>query len=196
MYGKAFIGITDHKPFVTMRRKPLHAAPPRLQRILVQVQGYNFEVMYRPGPQMILADTHSRLPNPENSCEIELDERIDGVNLETEVPEMHTIALINFSTDKQHTLHAATTKDFKLSALKEVIHQGWPEKISDLPKHLRSFWSFRDELAIEAEVIFKGRQVLIPDSMTENILEQLHSSHQGIEKTRRLARKCLLDENE
>uniref|UniRef100_A0A8C7WXQ6 Gypsy retrotransposon integrase-like protein 1 n=1 Tax=Oryzias sinensis TaxID=183150 RepID=A0A8C7WXQ6_9TELE len=191
LYGKGFIVITDHKPLVTICRKPLHAAPPRLQRMLVQVQGYNFEVMYRPGPQMVLADTLSRLPNPENSSEIELDERIDGLIFEPEDPEMYTIALINFSPDKQNTLRAETSKDLKLSALKEVILQGWPEKIQDLPKHLRAFWAFRDELGIETGVIFKGRQVLIPDSMTESILKQLHSSHQGIEKTRRLARESV-----
>lgn len=68
--------------------------------MLVQVQGYNFEVMYMPGPQMVLADTLSRLSSPENSSEIELDERIDGIPLETEDPEMLTAALINFSPGK------------------------------------------------------------------------------------------------
>ena len=49
--------------------------------------------------------------------------------------------------------------------------------------------SSRDESAIEAAVIFKDRQILIPDSMTDSILEQLHASHRGIEKTHRLTRQ-------
>ncbi|KAJ8049524.1 hypothetical protein HOLleu_02307 [Holothuria leucospilota] len=40
-------------------------------------------------------------------------------------------------------------------------------------------------------VIFKGRQVLIPKPLQADILNQLHNSHQGIEKTRRLARESL-----
>ena len=72
--------VTDHKSLVTICTKPLHAAPPRLQRMLIKTQGYNYEVMYRPGTQMVLADTLSRLPNPENNSNIELDERIDGID--------------------------------------------------------------------------------------------------------------------
>lgn len=133
---------------------------------------------------MVLADTLSWLPNPENNSSIELDERINGVDAEVEDPEIHSVAMINFSPEKQDTLHMETTNDPTLNALKELIHQGWPDNIKDLPKQLRAYWSFRDELAIEAGVIFKGRQVLIPDSMTDSILKQLYVGHQGIEKTR------------
>lgn len=49
----------------------------------------------------------------------------------------------------------------------------------------------QDELAIESGVIFKGIQVLIPDSMTDAILKQLHTGHQGIEKTCCLARESV-----
>lgn len=82
------------------------------------------------------------------------------------------------------------SKDPGLSMLKTIIRQGRPKRIKDLPKDLRAYWSFRDELTLESGVIFKGKQVLIPDSMTESIITQLHMSNQGIEKTR------LLDKNE
>lgn len=101
------------------------------------------------------------------------------------------IAIINFSPMKQNALHTKTSKDLRLSTLKEVIHQGWPENIRDFPRDLRAYWPFRDELAIESGVIFKGRQVLIPDSITNDILRQLHVGHPGIEKTRRLARESV-----
>ena len=44
---------------------------------------------------------------------------------------------------------------------------------------------------MEAGVIFKGRQILVPPSMQKDILKQLHSGHQGVEKTRRLARESV-----
>lgn len=66
LYGKSLIVVTDHKPLVTICTKPLHAAPPRLQWMLINTQGYNYRIVYRLGNQMILADTLSRLPNPEN----------------------------------------------------------------------------------------------------------------------------------
>ena len=47
------------------------------------------------------------------------------------------------------------------------------------------------ELGIEDGVIFKGKQVLIPECMRRDILQQLHQGHQGIEKTRMLARESV-----
>ncbi|KAL2083766.1 hypothetical protein ACEWY4_021539 [Coilia grayii] len=103
LYGKSFTVITDHKPLVTICSKPLHAAPPWLQRMLIKTQGYNYEVKYRPGVDMVPADTLNRLPNPQNDGDIELDERIDGIDTEFEDPDRHTIAIVNFSA---HTAHS------------------------------------------------------------------------------------------
>ena len=76
-----------------------------------------------------------------------------------------------------------------MNALMETIIQGWPDSIKDLPTDVRVFWSFRDELAVEDGIIFKGKQVLIPESLRADIFAQLHQSHQGIEKTQLLARE-------
>lgn len=189
LYGKPFVVVTDHKPLVTICHKPLHAAPPRLQRMLMKIQGYNFTIMYRPGQQMIMADVLSRLPNPANDDQIELDDRVDGISID--MCDYTSIAMINFSSQKQALLRDETAKDTQLCLLKEVILHGWPEKIQNLPDNVKSFWSFRDELSVEAGVVVKGNQILIPETMREDILEQLHNGHQGIEKTQRLARESV-----
>ncbi|XP_046378547.1 uncharacterized protein K02A2.6-like [Haliotis rufescens] len=72
-----------------------------------------------------------------------------------------------------------------------MVHTGWPENIKSVMQVLRPYWSFRDQLAVEDGIIFKGRQVLIPESLQEDILTQLHASHQGVEKTRKLARESV-----
>ena len=36
--------------------KNLTAAPPRLQRMLLRIQGYDFTIKYKPGTEMPLAD--------------------------------------------------------------------------------------------------------------------------------------------
>ena len=76
-----------------------------------------------------------------------------------------------------------------MNALMETVIQRWPDSIKDLPTDVRVFWSFRDELAVEDGTIFKGKQVLVPESLRADILAQLHQSHQGIEKTQLLARE-------
>ena len=103
-------------------------------------------------------------------------------------PQHMTIAHINFPTAKQQLLKDVTLlRDPVLKSLKEVIYSGCPENVKEPTSDLRAYWSFRDELAVEAGVIFKGRQILVPPSMQKDILKQLHSGHQGVEKTRRLA---------
>ena len=45
------------------------------------MQGYDFQLVYRPGKQMIIADVLSRLPNPEKNVEIPLDVTVDDIML-------------------------------------------------------------------------------------------------------------------
>ena len=138
---------------------------------------------------MTLADTLSRLPNPKDKGAVELDLRVDGIEMTTAEVHRCDIDLVNFSQRKQHQLRDQTARDPTMNALMETIIQGWPDSTKDLPTDVRVFWSFRDELAVEDGIIFKGKQVLIPDSLRADILAQLHQSHQGIEKTQLLARE-------
>ena len=98
------------------------------------------------------------------------------------------IDLVNFGAQKQEQLKTETCRDPLLRALKQVIQVGWPDKIAELPTDLRPFWSVRDELGMSDGVLFKGRQVVIPAVLRDDILSQLHYGHLGIEKIRRLAR--------
>ena len=184
LYGRYFTVASDHKPLSTITAKPINTAPARLQRMLLQIQGYHCTVIYKPGSQMKLADALSRLSNPENDTEIAFETCISSVSIEN-------IALINFSQTKREQLKKDTSSDPILCQIKEFIFQGWPEKITDLPTDVRSYFAFRDELAMEAGVIFKGKQVLIPETMHDDILKKLHEAHQGIEKTRKLARESV-----
>ena len=51
---------TDHKPLVSIVKKALTAAPPRLQRMLLRLQRYEFNMKYKPGKEMVIADTLSQ----------------------------------------------------------------------------------------------------------------------------------------
>ena len=167
-YARPFIIVSDQKPLETA--KPIHAAPPRLQRMLLQIPGYNFKVKYRPGETMVLADTLSRLPNPENNANIELDVQVAGIDLVIDDPECKMIALINFPPHKRQLLRDETTQYPLLNELHSIVHAEWPDTIKELPTEIRSYWSFRGELAMESGVLFKGRHILIPQSMQKEFL--------------------------
>ena len=49
-----------HKPLITIAKKALATAPKRLQRMLLRLQRYDFDLIHRPGLQMLIVDTISR----------------------------------------------------------------------------------------------------------------------------------------
>ena len=64
-YGKKVLVENDHKPLEIILKKPLHDAPPRLQRMLLRLQQYDFVFKHKPGKELVVADTLSRAPLPD-----------------------------------------------------------------------------------------------------------------------------------
>lgn len=60
IYGKKVIVETDHKSLVPIFKKNLNQCPARLQRMLLKLQKYDLQVMFKPGKELIIADTLSR----------------------------------------------------------------------------------------------------------------------------------------
>ena len=59
-FGRRVILWIDHKPLVSIYKKPLASAPKRLQRLLLRLQQYDVDLKYKPGSEMYLADPLSR----------------------------------------------------------------------------------------------------------------------------------------
>ena len=68
IYGRPVTVQSDHKPLSVIASKSLRSAPKRLQGMLLKVQKYDVSIVYKPGREMLLADTLSRafLANTEN----------------------------------------------------------------------------------------------------------------------------------
>ena len=63
IYGQRKVEIeTDHKPLVTIFKKPLVSVPRRIQRMMLRLQKYNLELRYKKGKDvdMFVSDTLSR----------------------------------------------------------------------------------------------------------------------------------------
>ena len=56
---------------------------------------------------------------------------------------------------------------------------------------LRLYQSYRDKLAVIDGIILKGKCIIIPNSLKEQVLSQLHTNNMGIEKTKLLAWECV-----
>ena len=67
IYGRRVTTETDHKPLITIVKKPLHAAPTRLQRMLLQLQRYDLQFVYKKEKSFSLltpSQEHTRM-NPQ-----------------------------------------------------------------------------------------------------------------------------------
>ena len=59
VFGPSFTIESDHKPLEQINLKNLADAPARLQRMLLHLQNYDVKITYRPGREMLVADTLS-----------------------------------------------------------------------------------------------------------------------------------------
>jgi len=63
IYGLPTVAVeTDHKPLESILQKPFHAAPAHLQSMILSIQKYAIHALYRPGKELLIADTLSRAP--------------------------------------------------------------------------------------------------------------------------------------
>ena len=182
VYGRHVLVQSDHKPLIAIMSKSLHSAPPRLQRMLLQLQKYDIEIIHVSGKSIPLADTLSRKFLPDTYPEL-----CEGMDIH-----VHSVmANIPISDQKMDMIRKATESDAEMQSLKRVIADGWPEKRADCPKNLLQFWNYRDELTDIDGILLKGTKVMIPRQCRPTMLDKLHESHLGIDKCLQRARDIM-----
>ena len=64
---------TDHQPLITILKKTLDTASARIQRMILRLQRYNLNVIYKRGRELYVADALSRahLPSTDQAEEVE-----------------------------------------------------------------------------------------------------------------------------
>ena len=117
VFGRHFTIESDHKSLEQISMKNLADAPVCLQRMLLRLQDYDFTIKYRPGEEMVIADTLS-IYSPEDTTEILLDISVNHVYIDAE---------------KKRDYQLAIKDDPLLSALADTIITGWPDDIKDVP---------------------------------------------------------------
>ena len=102
-----------------------------MQCILLKIHQYRVQIIYKPGPQIFIADWlswHNHKEGKDKPIK-DMDIRIDAIQCATDIPECISISQIQ----------QASTQDEHLQCLKNIIITGWPSTKDELHSNLRPY---------------------------------------------------------
>lgn len=191
VFGKEKVIVeSDHKPLSQIFKKPLHLCPPRLQRMFIQIQKYDIDIIYKPGSQMYIADALSRAHDDksDNYEYLNFDKLLDDkLNAQISL----VVKNLKFSDKKLSEIKEHIKNDEEMNELIKVMNGGWPQSKSKLNETIKIYFAIRDELFYHDGLIFRNSKIIIPKPLRKEILKKLHLSHLGKEKTKNRAREIM-----
>ena len=153
----------------------------------VENHQYRVHILYKPGPEIFIADwlsQHNHVEGKDKPIN-DMDIQVDAIQSLVDMPDCISIEEIQW----------ASLQDAHLQQLKTFIIAGWPHTKDELQTVIRPYWPYMDELVVIDGVLLKGRHIIIPDDLKQQVLTQLHINHMGIEKTKLLAHESVFWHN-
>ncbi|UYV82313.1 hypothetical protein LAZ67_21001683 [Cordylochernes scorpioides] len=170
LYGRRFTAFADHKPLLTIMKKPMVDLSPRLQRLVLQLQHYDFDLKYIPVKKLYTADALSRdyIANDLFTTP------------EIEISQNNQVLMVTYSNNRHQDL------------VKNYIENGWPIHKKTMNPLVKPFWDIKEELFEWEGLLCRGVKLVIPKKRRNHILSLLHKAHRGINSALSLARKPLI----
>ena len=181
IFGQKVTVESDHRALEILFKKPLYLVPPRIAKMMLKVQKYDLNVIFKPGKEMFISDTLSRKP-------LKTTEGNENCREYT----VFSIGNIPVSQEIMSKIRHETENDMLLIKLRETVLQGWPQIKQNVDPCLREYWNFRDELSEMDGFLLKGERLIVPKSMHKEMLDKIHNvSHLGVQKCLRRAREIV-----
>lgn len=141
--------------FPPFTKKSLNEMSPRIQRLIMKLQRYDFELIYTPGKQLALADALSRAPvmTHTSSIEQEIENQVNMI-----------VESLPVSVVKTRQICVESAKDKELQTVMENLHSGWPK--GSCPK----YYHIRSELIVVNGLILREHKIVIPHILRPEIL--------------------------
>lgn len=149
----------------------------RLQRYAIILSAYNYVLQYISSENNLVADYFSRAPVPDTMCEGE-----GKYDAYCSLNFLDTFAPAVLFTDIKN----ATYNDKTIQTVVKYTNVGWPRKI--VCESIRPYFLCRTDLQYENGILMRGHKIVIPMSLRERMLRELHSTHLGIVKMKCNAR--------
>ena len=180
---------TDHKPLLgILNDRPFEGIKsPRILRLKEHTLSFNFVVQYNPGKWHRGPDSISRNPHVQYThmldpflvsrhALLEEEEEIDSVLAITAVGEDVCITI--------EDIENATRNDQTMLDLMANIQHGFPSTENLTSPSIRRYFNVRQHLWLQGGIIMFKNRIVIPKALRENLLNVLHSAHQGVEGMR------------
>lgn len=190
LYGNKFTLVTDHKPLTFIKTSEKNS---KILRWRLELENYDYDVVYREGKTNVVADALSRMP----TNEINFNERSYNTPRELEVNEVNTP-----ETDSEiETVHSANTSDhyfihfserpinyyrnqiiFKVSKIEtiisEQIFQNFKRIIitqkvfqkNDIVNYMKNFHNGKQSAILAPEILYQS----IQEAFRENFSRDGH----------------------
>ncbi|XP_055527961.1 uncharacterized protein K02A2.6-like [Wyeomyia smithii] len=171
LQGTRFKLVTDCKP-LTFLFSPRSKPCARIERWVLRLQSYSFEIVYEPGTTNI-ADAVSRLST---SAPTTFD---DG-------DECSVRMLIKMVTPVAVSLDEIRAETFKDAKIIDVYRA---QESNDWSGAAKPFKPFAFELCQSAGILLRGERIVIPKALQNRILELSHEGHPGIVVMKRRLRQ-------
>ena len=173
LMGVKFTLVTDHKPLQFIYNRSNSKPPPRIERWVLRLQAFNYDVVYKPGP-LNIADPLSRLSirRDDDSGKPNVAENYVHMVAEQAVPNAMSYREIKLESQRCG----------ELGLIKAALLDGNWSKV------LPSYRSVRFELNEYDGLVLRGNRIVMPVVLREYVVKLAHEGHQGISKTKQRLR--------
>ncbi len=180
----------DHAPLVKLLSdRHLQDIPnPRLLRLKEKTLNFNYTIKHIPGTKNVGPDALSRNPSTKPDTDDKLEDTVMSIIASHSHAPDHELPTICVSWDR---IEAATKLDDTLQALAEHITHGFPSTKMELPDATRPYWDVRSDLHCVGDAIAYGCRVVVPKCLRSEVLDGLHSAHQGVTGMKARAHLCV-----
>ena len=173
---------TDHKPLLKILadRKLEDIPNPRLVNLKEKTLRWQFSIIHIPGKIHIGPDTMSRREVTAALVSVMACYEDQSGSVERELFIENMVAANMLQPITWSRLRDHVSRDPIMKLLCDQISGGFPPDKKLLRLELREYWHHRESLSqVDGVPLYKER-VIIPKSLRDEVLETLHSAHQGV----------------
>ena len=147
---------------------------PQIQRLRMRLLRFDFS--------LITADTLFRAPVARQDDQYRTEEEID-------LYVQHVSASLSASNTQFERVREKQ-EDEVCQTLRQYCNEGWPDS-TRVPDALKPYWQTKDDLSVVHGLLLKAERIVIPTTISLEMLDRVQEGHQGVTKCRERAKRAL-----